>query len=99
MPAERWPRAARERMRISSARRHRTPLRFSGMPSGKAPSMSEVRGYVTELGTCVKSSRRYNSDYFGSVPEHGLLIEILLKANEGIADGGHTAKGDYPGLD
>ena len=31
------------------------PLRFSGMPSGKAPSMSEVVTYVTEMGTIVKS--------------------------------------------
>ena len=97
MPAERWPRAARERMANPPAGTAPAPLFRHAFRKGALNERGG--GYVTDSGTCVKSSRRYNSDYFGSVPEHGLLIEILLKANEGIADGGHTAKGDYPGLD
>jgi hypothetical protein len=55
LPVDRGPRAARVRIG-NSARGHRTSLRFSGMPSGKAPSMSEVMGYVTGMGTDVKSA-------------------------------------------
>jgi len=41
VPADRGPRAARVRIG-NSARGHRPSLRFSGMPSGKAPSVSEM---------------------------------------------------------
>jgi hypothetical protein len=52
MPVDRGPEAARVRIG-KSARGHHVSLRCYGMPSGTAPSLSEIGGILTEIRTIV----------------------------------------------
>ncbi len=87
MPAERWPKAARERMANPPAGTALAPLFRHAFRKG---ALNERGGRVC--------NRNEDGCQEGDVPiletltPRGLFVEILLKANEGIADGGHTAK-------